>query len=44
MDGLKHLKVMSVTWNMAGEEPNAVNLDQLLMKDAVLHDMYVFAS
>lgn len=44
MDGLKHLKMMSITWNMAGETPNAEMLDKLLLKSGVVHDMYVIAS
>ena len=44
MVDLKHMKVMSLTWNMAGETPNAEMLDRLLMKDAIVHDMYILAS
>ena len=41
---MKHLKVMSLTWNMGGENPDAKVLDKLFMKDAILHDMYILAS
>ena len=44
MKDLKHLKIMSVTWNMGAVAPNAKELDELLQKDTVEHDMYVIAS
>ena len=35
---------MAVTWNMGGETPKPDVLDKLLLRDAVVHDMYVFAT
>lgn len=44
MVGLKHLKVMTITWNMGAVVPTLEQLDALLQKDVVQHDMYVIAS
>ena len=35
---------MTVTFNMGGQTPSEEDLDSLFLKEAVLHDMYVFAS
>ena len=44
MENLEHLKIMAVSWNMGSVSPTNEVLDQLLMKDAVLHDLYVVAT
>ena len=35
---------MAITWNMKGLVPERKELDGILQKDVVHHDMYVFAS
>ena len=42
--GISHLKIMTLTWNMAGGQVNYENLNKLFRKDEVHHDLYVFAS
>ena len=44
MSDIKHMKIMSVTWNMGAIEPNCEQLDNLLQKDLAQHDMYLIAS
>ena len=44
MNDIKHMKIMSVTWNMGAVEPNCEQLDNLLQKDLADHDMYLIAS
>lgn len=39
-----HIKIMTVTWNLAGGYPHEDDIDLLFQKDNVHHDMYVFAS
>jgi len=41
---IPHLKIMTLTWNMAGGQVNYENLNKLFRKDEVHHDLYVFAS
>ena len=39
------LKIMALTFNMAGGLPtNEMEIDQILQKDNVYHDMYIFSS
>ena len=44
LEKINHLKVFTVTFNMGGKTPTFEDIDRLLMKDSILHDVYVFAS
>lgn len=39
-----HIKIMAITWNMAGLCPDTETLNEIFKKDDVLHDLYVFGS
>ena len=41
---IPHLKIFSITWNMAGNHVDYESLERAFRKDEVKHDIYVFAS
>ena len=40
----QYIKIMAVTWNMGGSNPDLGIIDKVFQKETVVHDMYVFGS